>query len=228
MHNAAIEAGDLVNSIVLAVDPPNKSSHVVLSDLLGALSAGLAFLVIPEAAALAGAAAIIAPIFLRAIQQAPAIAKIIWPVRTAERKLIEIGQLYSQLGTVVQALGPRIQAALAAVEGENQNDISGFLAFAQQGVFSKPRDQWPDIANDTRGLLVGFTTFLVSEAVLLDGWHVSVALGVNPLEMSGDNAKCPYWQCDCGKFLDLGCKSYDEHWQCKDNYWWYGRQSSSA
>lgn len=171
----------------------------------------------------------IAPIFLTAIQQAPAIAKIIWPVGTVQRELIEIGELYNQLGTVVQALSPRIQAALAAVEGKDQDDVSGFLAFAQQGAFSKPRDQWPDVANDTRGLLVGFTTFLVSEALLLSGWHVSVALGVNPLNMSGPGAECPYWQCDCGdKFLDLGCVEYDSHWQCKDSYWWYGKKSNSA
>lgn len=171
----------------------------------------------------------IVPIFLTAIQQAPAIAKIIWPVGTLQRELIEIGELYNQLSTVVQALGPRIQAALAAVEGKDQDDVSGFLAFAQQGAFSKPRDQWPDVANDTRGLLVGFTAFLVSEALLLGGWHVTVALGVNPLNMSGPGAECPYWQCDCGdKFLDLGCVEYDSHWQCKDSYWWYGKKSNSA
>ena len=171
MYNAAIESGNLVNSIVLAVDPPDKSKHVLITDVLGALSAGLAFLAIPEAAALAGAAAVIAPIFLKAIQQAPGVAKIIWPPGTVQRDVIEIGQVYSQLNTVLQGLAPRIQGALAAVmgAGEDQNDIFAFLAFAEQGIFSEPRDRWPDIVNDTRGLLVGFTTFLVSEALILDG-----------------------------------------------------------
>ena len=196
MYNAAIESGNLVNNIVLAVDPPNMKKHVLISDMLGALSAGLAFLAIPEAAALAGSAAVIAPLFLTAIQQAPGIAKIIWPVGSSQRETVEIGQLYSQLSTILQGLAPRIQGALGAVMGKEQNDTSEnhsseFLAFAEQGIFSGPRDQWPDIVNDTRGLLVGFTTFLVSEAMILDGWHVSVALGVDPLKMSSINASCP-------------------------------------
>ena len=228
MYNAAIEAGDLVNSIVTTVDPPNKSFHVFISDLLSALSSGLAFLAIPEAAALAGAAATIAPTFLKAIQQAPSVAKSIWPPGTVQRDVIEIGQIHNQLSTVLDRLSPRITNALATVQGRNQTDISAFLAFAQQGAFSNPRDQWPDIASDTKGLLVGFTTFLVFELLLLDGWHVSVALGVNSTNMSGSDARCPDWQCDCGKFLDLGCTSYDNHSQCKNNYWWYGRKTGNV
>ncbi|KAL8691126.1 MAG: hypothetical protein Q9218_003578 [Villophora microphyllina] len=77
MYNAAIEAEGLIIDIVELIDPPTKSSRVFVSDLLSALAAGLAFLAIPEAAALGGAGAAIAPIFLRAIQQAPGVAKII-------------------------------------------------------------------------------------------------------------------------------------------------------
>ena len=52
MHDAAMNAGDLVGSIVDTVDPPEKQSNLFLDDLLSALAAGLAFLAIPEAAAL--------------------------------------------------------------------------------------------------------------------------------------------------------------------------------
>ena len=52
MHDAAFEAGNLVTNIVEAVDPPTKQSDVFLDDLLSALAAGLAFLAIPEVAAL--------------------------------------------------------------------------------------------------------------------------------------------------------------------------------
>ena len=52
MYNAAFEAqGEIVN-IVQTIDPPNKKSGVLLHDILSALTAGLAFLAIPEAAAL--------------------------------------------------------------------------------------------------------------------------------------------------------------------------------
>ena len=86
MYNAAFEAGELINDIVQTTDPLSKKSNVLLDDLLGALAAGLAFLAIPEAAAIGGAAAAIAPIFLKAIQQAPGIAKIIWPIGSVEER----------------------------------------------------------------------------------------------------------------------------------------------
>ena len=234
MYNAVTEAGFLVNDIILAIDPPNKNSHVLVNDLLSALSIGLIFVAIPEAAALGSAAAAIAPYFLKALQQAPGIAKIIWPTNTSfpagsvERETIEIGQLYQQLGLIVRGLGPRIENTLATVQGKNNDNVSYFLALAEQGVFSKPRDEWPNLANDTRSLLTGFTTFLVSEAMVLAGWHVDVAFGVNPLALSESDAKCPFWACNCGKFLDLGCTSYDDHYQCKDNYWWYSMNKSNA
>ncbi|KAL8923176.1 MAG: hypothetical protein Q9208_004739 [Pyrenodesmia sp. 3 TL-2023] len=150
MFNAAFEAqGEIVN-IVQTIHPPNKKSGVLLHDILSALTAGLAFLVIPEAAALAGAAALIAPIFLKAIQQAPGLAKIIWPLGTVEREIIEIGALGSQSSKVTAALSDRISRALASVMGRNETDLSAFLAFAQNGEFSRRADQFPDIANKTR------------------------------------------------------------------------------
>lgn len=52
MYNAAFEAeGEIVN-IVKETGPPNKKCGVLLHDILSALTAGLAFLAIPEAAAL--------------------------------------------------------------------------------------------------------------------------------------------------------------------------------
>lgn len=183
---------------------------------------------IPEAAAVGGAAAAIAPIFLKAIQQSPSVAKIIWPIGSIERESIEITTLYSQLDTVIEALGPRISNALAAVQGRNQSDISDFLAFAGRGDFSGPRAEMPDLVKDTSGLLIGFTTFLVSEALVIDGWHVDVAEGTNPLAMSQPNATCPAWSYNCGQFKNLDCYSYDDYDQCTDNYWWHGKLTNSA
>lgn len=52
MQEAANNAGGTVEAIVQAVDPVSKQQNVLVDDLLSALSAGLAFLAIPEAAAL--------------------------------------------------------------------------------------------------------------------------------------------------------------------------------
>ena len=114
------------------------------------------------------------------------------------------------------------------MQGVNQTDISAFLAFANEGAFSVPRVDFPNIVDDTSGLLIAFTTFLVSEALVIDGWHVDVAPGVDPLAMSQANATCPSWFCGCGKFKDLECYGYDTYSQCTDNYWWYGEYTHSA
>lgn len=267
MHYATLDAGNLVADIVEVIDPPTKQSNVFLDDLLAALSAGLAFLAIPEAAALGmpylaipqyltsndflgGAAAAIAPIFLKAIQQAPAVARIIWPIGSVQREIIEIGDLQNQLETVVAALEPRIAQALATVMGKNQTDISAFLAFAKEGDFSRPRDQFPDIVNDTSGLLVGFTTFLVSEALVLDDWHAVASIDTDPFGLSNKSASCPFWlqnfatgdpnpyeydPANCPginfthfNYYDLDCYAYDEYSQCNNSYWWYSRDSRTA
>lgn len=254
MYNAATQAGNLISAIVEAIDPPTQQRRVVLNDLLSALGAGLAFLAIPEAAALGtlyvtverlrfsdfllgGAAAAIAPIFLTAIQQAPGIGRLIWPIGSIERTTMEISVLLTQLDTVIEALSPRIAQALSNVMGTDQTDISTFLAFAETTHFSGPRHDFPDLTQDTRGLLIGFTTFLVSEALSIDGWHVAVSLDTNPLalEING-SAACPEWvevietqtTTSCDKFPSLGCTTYDDFGQCQDSYWRYSQTSKTS
>ncbi|KAL9018218.1 MAG: hypothetical protein Q9185_004491 [Variospora sp. 1 TL-2023] len=244
MYNAAFEAQGEIMNIVQTIDPPNKNSGVLLHDILSALTAGLAFLAMPEGAALTSAAATTAPIFLKAIQQAPRVAKIIWPSGTVEREIIEIGALGSQLAKVTAALSDRISQALASVMGRGEPDLSTFLAFAQDGEFSRSADQFPDIANKTRGLLVGFTTFLVSEALVLAGWHAVVSLGTDPLGLTNGSAMCPGWiniegggRSDepraCPQFSnfnygDMQCSAYDAHGQCEKSYWWYSNRTGAA
>ncbi|KAL8687666.1 MAG: hypothetical protein Q9218_006227 [Villophora microphyllina] len=248
MHNAALRAGNLVASIVEGISPAVKQSNVVLNDVLGALAAGLVFLAIPDAAALGGAAAVLAPIFLKAIQQAPGVAKIIWPIGTVERSVIAIGELQNQLQNVVASLGPRIAEALATVMGKDQGDLSAFLAFAERGDFSGPRSQFANIVNDTSGLLIGFTTFLVSELLILDGWHAVASLDTDPSGLTNGTKTCPFWlfldgsirnasfagykeECPTNpKFnlYDLQCHGYDEYGQCINSYWWYSQRQETA
>ena len=149
---------------------------------------------------------------------------------------MEIATLQNQLATITQALEPRISDALALVMGRHQNDVSAFLAFAGRGDFSGLRGHSSNIANDTAGLLIGFTTFLVSEALVLNGWHVAASLGTDPLGLKNGTATCPFWTQDhdphsdeykqCVKmshfdYYGLDCQGYDINGQCSDSYWWY-------
>ncbi|KAL8898170.1 MAG: hypothetical protein Q9207_006836 [Kuettlingeria erythrocarpa] len=235
---------EIVN-IVQTIDQPNKKSRVLLHDILSALTAGLAFPAIPKAAALAGAAATIAPIFLKTIQQAPGVAKIIWPLGTVEREIIEIGALGSQLAKVTAAFSDRISQALASVMGRDESDQSAFLAFAQDGAFPRSADRFPDIANDTRGLLIGFTTYFVSETLVLTGWHAVVLLDTDRLWLTSGSTTCPRWvtsrvngywrderqacpQVTGVNYGDVQCSAYDGYGQCKDSYWWYSDRTRAA
>lgn len=154
-----------------------------------------------------------------------------------------IADLHNQLSQVTEALGIRIGQALATVQGANQTDITGFLAFVGQGDFSIPRAQMPNLVNNSSGLLIGFTTFLVSEALVLDGWHAVASLGTDPLGLHNDTAPCPWWidapdpvskhesfsTGPCNEnFSDLGCTGYDHFNQCDDLYWWYSQNQQTA
>ena len=254
MSIAANGASDVIEGIIQTIDPPKKQIHVFLDDVLSALSAGLAFVVVPEAAALGEGAAAIASIFLKSIQQAPGIARIIWPIGSVQRELQLGADLGEELETVVKALGPRVSQALGAVMGVNQTDVSAFLAFAGDGDFSGPRDTAPDLTKDTGSLLTAFTTFLVSQALVLDGWHVVLSIDTDPLGLTNGTFTCPPWTkpgayltadyiwdwsftdidaTPCTtfpdfNFYDLDCHEYDQYNQCKDSYWWYSSEVDIA
>ncbi|KAI9701444.1 MAG: hypothetical protein M1836_001499 [Candelina mexicana] len=191
---------------------------------------GLAFLVIPEAAALEAGAAAVAKVFLTSIQQAPTVAKALWPPGTIEEATYEYGKLSSQLTNVAGALGPRIEDALGLVLGINQTDTSTFLAFAGRGDFSKPRDQGVSVSIQTEHLLLAFTTFLVSQALVDQGWHAVIAIGVDPLGITNGTESPPGWRDGLvASFVwhDLNCHTYDNNSQC-DNAWWYSEKQNSA
>ncbi|KAI9762468.1 MAG: hypothetical protein M1835_008032 [Candelina submexicana] len=190
MHNGIINAQGLVENIVLTIDPSTKQ-RAGLSDNLTAIGIGLAFLVIPEAAALEAGVAAVAQVFLTSIQQASTIAKTLWPPGTNEEATYEYGKLSSQLTDVAQALGPRIEDALA------------------------------------------FTTFLVSQALVDQGWHAVIAIGVDPLDITYGTRFIPDWAYsheDPAAYSfghDLNCHTYDNNSQC-DNAWWYSENQDSA
>ncbi|KAI9711439.1 MAG: hypothetical protein M1812_007184 [Candelaria pacifica] len=232
MFEALVEAQGLVENIVLTVDPP-RTQHVGLSNILTSVSAGLAFLVIPEAAAVSAGAAAVARVFLTGIQQAPPVAKALWPAGTLENTVYEYGELSGKLTEIAGSLGPRIEKALGVVLGVGQTDTSTFLAFAWQGDFSKPRDQGVSVSNQTEDLLSAFTTFLVSQALVDSGWHAVMALDVDPLGLSNGTAQIPkVYTSEDGtppkdRWKDLNCHMYDANNQC-DNAWWYSNAHQSA
>ena len=74
-----------------------KSSTITLNDILTALSAGLAIIPLPGAAA----ASIPAKILSAAVQQAPGVAKALFAPGTLDSTVLQVNQIQAGLGKVV-------------------------------------------------------------------------------------------------------------------------------
>ena len=168
---ATTQAGLVITPIINEVNPEMKT-NMLLSDISNALTAGLAVLGFPEvSAANKGAVSVsttlVANIVSKGIQQAPSVAKAIWPVGTASSQNYQIGELDAGLEGVNSDLSDRINAGLQEI----MIDDPSFLAFASNGSFSG--STLPSFPAQTDGLNIGFKTYLVIFAMPHNSWRGS-------------------------------------------------------
>lgn len=140
---------------------------MALSDVLTALTAGLAIIAAPEIGPeLDEATSAAASIFSAAIQQAPGVAKAIWPAGTVDSEMVQIGDLQSKLGTVKGDLSASLQSGLTML----MSDVGAFTSFASQGSFSG--NVIPSLPNETETLNVGLKAFILTTAMDHNEWSV--------------------------------------------------------
>ena len=168
---ATTQASLVVNPIITQIDP-EKKSNMVLADILTALTAGLALLGLPEVSAaikatVTPAVTAIANIVNVGIQQAPGVAKAIWPAGTASSQNFQIGDLQSALGKLDSDLSDRINSGLQVI----MSDVPSFLAFASNGSFSG--SSLPSLPAQTDSLNIGFKTYLLTTAMAHNDWRGS-------------------------------------------------------
>jgi hypothetical protein len=205
-----------------------QKTHVGLSDVLLALSFGLAFSVALELGEIADATTkVVGHLFNTLLQQAPGVGRALWRIGTVDSQVIQIGQLNTVGQQVVAGVEKNLNAGLQAVQG----DLETFIQFTSGGAFSVPEDQRPSFPNQTQGLLVGLTTFLVSSALKSNGYLASIVTGVN-LEQMTTNSSFPLpcwaaWNCanECSH-RNLNCQSYDLY--THRDRWYYSRHFDSA
>ncbi|KAI9758638.1 MAG: hypothetical protein M4579_002949 [Chaenotheca gracillima] len=160
------QASDSITNIVNTIDPP-ASLNFFLYEALSVITAGLAFLTVPGAGAvIAVDASATAQTFVIALQQAPTVARAIWPFEGTSQTY-QIGQLSEQLADMTDDIRNNINAGLHEV----MTDIASFQAFAAGGTYSNPTP--PSLNNETTGLEYGFTTWLVSKALTGNGWDAT-------------------------------------------------------
>ena len=198
LQYATSQAALAVTPIITMIDPPSNT-NMALNDVLTALTAGLAIIAAPEIGPeLEGAASVAASAFSSAIQQAPGVAKAIWPSGTANSETVQIGDLQSKLGSVDSDLSDRLQSGLQML----MSDVGAFTGFASQGSFSG--QVIPSLPNETETLNIGLKTFILTTAMDHNEWSVywgpSFTDGLlNTAQSQADNFGCtiePNGVCD--------------------------------
>ena len=192
---AQATATDSLGSIINTIDP-QKTTNFGLGAALTALSAGLAF--IP------GAGAPIAAALTTAAQQAPGVAKFIWPTgNTASSQMMDWDNISGSLGVLATMLQGNVSQAVPAI----QNDASTFSTFASSGVFT---GELPPLDSLKTDILVGLNTFVISEAYKSQTVFVvrSVDTDVSALSSNGTKLTWP-----------IDCASYSADGTCADFYY---------
>ena len=162
LNFASSQAALIIPSLITLVDP-DQTSNFVLGDILTALTAGLAFLSVPEISAAAfdieEATVTAAKSLIAGLQQAPGVAKAIWPTGTLSSQLVQIGDLAGTLGKVDSEVSDMINGGLELL----MTDVPSFVSFASTGAWSEGTPY--SLPNTVNGLDLGLKTFLVSTAM---------------------------------------------------------------
>ncbi|KAL9136691.1 MAG: hypothetical protein Q9175_002090, partial [Cornicularia normoerica] len=154
-------SGLLINQpLILKIDPIQKT-NLFLSDLLTALTAGLSFIAAPELSGLAGTAA---SALVTGLQDAPSVAKAIWPSGTANSQPEQLANLDSYLSQIDQNFTNEITQGLYTI----MSDVPSFNGFASSGQFSGPNNL--SLPADSDILALGLRTFILTSAMSANKW----------------------------------------------------------
>ena len=116
----------------------------------------------PEVAGAVGASLIASQVgahLIIALQEAPMVARAIWPKGTEDSQLVQIGEVNRELGNVNKELGGMLNAGLEML----MKDLPTFVSFVQDGHFSGDEDI--SLPKTTDGLDMALRTFIVSTAM---------------------------------------------------------------
>lgn len=224
-----------VASIVEAIDPGHMTT-IALDQFMLAISLGLPFVAgsgsggIADMATQAAGASL-----LKSLQQAPAVAKALWPTGTASAAPMRLSEFNSQDAGVTKGVETILNKGLYFI----MSDINNFIDFthlsseSSESPFAQRLEQRPSVPSEAKGILTALTTFLVSSTLEANDWKAFILGGIDPLQLStNSSAELPTWaNCtECGKQKDMakfmGCQGYESNNQC--GRWWYSSNLNSA
>ena len=165
LNSASISALLVAQPIINEIDPEQKS-RFALDDLLEALTVGLAFLpAIGEGLSVAAEAGL--EVLRTGLQEAPGVAKEIWPSGTTDTKTIQLANIDTELAQASSNFTAGILNALTTI----MSDVPSFVAFAQDGSFSGQDEV--SLPNDARSLSLALNTYVLSTAMTANQWHAA-------------------------------------------------------
>ena len=187
-----------IGAIVALLDPP-KTTNVGLNDLLTVLAAGLPFLApLGEAGSLVSAV-------ITAVQQAPGVAKYLFPTGTLDSQFAQFASISNSMGVVTQYLQNNVSQALAAI----QQDPTTFLAVTGAGSFSV--NPLPTIPQQSAAMLTALNTYVISQCLQANNWMIGRAIDTDMNELQANKS---------GNWRIAGCGGgYDSNSLCGAYYW---------
>lgn len=193
LQYAATQALSIVQDVINEVDPP-QSTNFILRDLLFALTVGLAYVVAPEAGGLTGllvATATAGRALLKGANQAPTVARGIWPAGTQSSQSIQIGDIENELNNATGTTAIMLNSGLELL----MSDMPSFVEFASTGMFSGSESL--SLPKEVDGLDVALKTFIVSNAMTSNGWQYTVTLDATRDDIAscvpGSGGSCCTW-----------------------------------
>jgi len=217
LQMALSQAQLIIHSVVHQLDPTHQS-RFTLYNLLVAATVGLAFVALPEVAI--GVTGISASLLnagqylLIGLQSAPMVGRAMWPTGTVDSRLVQIGNIKSELSQINQEIGGMLNNGLEAVMG----DISTFALFASAGHFSGATSF--SLPQSTAGLDMALKTFIISNAMTQNGWNAVPQLWMSREEVSST---------EYGTRCEFGPDNYDT---CTDSTtgtaFWYSNNTGIA
>ena len=117
------------------------------------------------------------------LQQAPGIAKAMWPSGTTDSQIFQISALDEQLSAAVNQVETVINNGLGLI----MSDLPTFVNFASSGAFSGSQSM--SLPNETQGLDFALKTYMTSESLLQNGW-VGVLEGTYTADQTTTMVSC--------------------------------------
>ncbi|KAL8773807.1 MAG: hypothetical protein Q9194_004219 [Teloschistes cf. exilis] len=176
LNMAYAQALSVITDMTLLLDP-DKTASISIFAVLSALTVGLAFLTAPSVAAgmltMEASALYTAQSFAIGLQQAPGVARALWPSGDDLSRTYQIGQLQDQVSNITVELGNTLSRGLHIL----MTDVTTFVSFAENGRYSNnnpPLD--PNVLKNN--LAIVLQTYMLSQSIKQNGWY-AIPLGVS-------------------------------------------------